>query len=195
MGKHWEQVRRVFEALAYLVKEMDPDGIELRFTNNCSQDDRSQDRRKLVKILNRIIPSGQCQMGIALSKILPQYHHDQPDRRSSWRPAPVKKTGVNIYIFTDGVWSEGNECVDTMIKHIQLLVSKLVQRGQLEGVGIQFIRFGDDPIGRARLELLDNDDLQNYAVQKDIVDTEHATGNVFKMLLASTDGSWDVLRS
>ncbi|KAI2476234.1 SPS1 Serine-threonine protein kinase [Pyrenophora tritici-repentis] len=192
MKKHWEQVRRVFEALAYLVKELDPDGIELRFTNNCSLDDRSKDRRNLIRTLKRVTPSGQCQMGLALSKILPRYPQNQPDKRSSWRPAPAEKTGMNIYIFTDGVWSKENNCVETTVQHIELLVDKLVQSGQLQGVGIQFIRFGDDQVGRERLDFLDNDGLQNYRVATDIVDTEPATGNVFKMLLASTDRSWDV---
>ncbi|KAI1577344.1 SPS1 Serine threonine protein kinase [Pyrenophora tritici-repentis] len=192
MKKHWEQVRRVFEALAYLVKELDPDGIELRFTNNCSLDDRSKDQRNLIRTLKRVTPSGQCQMGLALSKILPRYPQNQPDKRSSWRPAPAEKTGMNIYIFTDGVWSKENNCVETTVQHIELLVDKLVQSGQLQGVGIQFIRFGDDQVGRERLDFLDNDGLQNYRVATDVVDTEPATGNVFKMLLASTDRSWDV---
>jgi hypothetical protein len=36
MEVHWGDVLRTFDALAYLVKEMDPDGIELRFVNSCS---------------------------------------------------------------------------------------------------------------------------------------------------------------
>jgi hypothetical protein len=63
--------------------------------------------------------------------------------------------------------------------------------GRLEHVGIEFIRFGDDEVGKMRLEFLDNDGLQNYNVPGDIVDTEPSTGNVFKMLLASTDRAWD----
>ena len=61
----------------------------------------------------------------------------------------------------------------------------------MQHVGIQFIRFGNDAIGKQRLEYLDNDKLQHYTVPMDIVDTEPSTGNVFKMLLASTDPSWN----
>ncbi|KAI4643857.1 hypothetical protein J4E93_006870 [Alternaria ventricosa] len=85
----------------------------------------------------------------------------------------------------------GSHCVSVIQNHITHLVDNLWKAGKLQHVGIQFIRFGDDPIGKQRLEYLDNDNLKHYEVPGDIVDTEPSTGNVFKMLLASTDPSWD----
>jgi hypothetical protein len=191
MQQHWREVKKVFEALAYLVKLMDPDGIELRFANSCEHDDRQKHRNGLMKNFEKVKPGGQCQMGIALNKILPKYYRTQMDKRSSRSSRVEEKPPVNIYILTDGVWSQGQECISNVQDHITRLVNHLWETGRLEHVGIQFIRFGDDEIGRQRLDILDNDQRQYYEVPRDIVDTEPSTGNIFKMLLGSTDGNWD----
>ncbi|RYN69915.1 hypothetical protein AA0119_g5904 [Alternaria tenuissima] len=191
MHQHWKEVKRVFEALAYLVKTKDPDGIELRFANSCEHDDRQKHRNGLMKNFEKVKPGGQCQMGIALNKILPNYYRTQMNKRSSWSSRVEEKPPVNIYILTDGVWSQGQECLSTVQDHITRLVNHLWETGRLEHVGIQFIRFGDNEIGRQRLDILDNDQKQYYEVPRDIVDTEPSTGNIFKMLLGSTDGNWD----
>ncbi|KAI4948051.1 hypothetical protein J4E91_006044 [Alternaria rosae] len=195
MKPYWKEVQRVFEALAYLVKHMDPDGIELHFANSPEHKGRSKDRKSLTKKFERVKPYGQCQMGIALSNILPLYyqnsHQKSTSKRSSLSLRVEEKPPVNIYILTDGVWSPESYCVSTIQAHITNLVNNLWKAGKLQHVGIQFIRFGNDVIGKQRLDYLDNDNLQHYTVPMDIVDTEPSTGNVFKMLLASTDPSWD----
>jgi hypothetical protein len=195
MRQHWSDVRRVFEALAYLVKPMDKDGIELHFANNCEHNGREKDRKRLTRKFETVRPNGQCQMGIALDKILPKYYpdqrHDHTNKRSSWSPRVVEKPPVNIYILTDGVWSPGQHCLSTIQQHITSVVNHLVTTGKLQHVGIQFIRFGDDETGKERLDILDNDGLKHYEVPIDIVDTEPSTGDVFKMILGSTDPSWD----
>jgi len=195
MRPHWKEVQRVFEALAYLVKTMDPDGIELHFANSPEHKGRDKDRKRLTRKFDKVKPYGECQMGIALSNILPLYyqnpHRNPTSKRSSLSLRAEEKPPVNIYILTDGVWSPDKYCVSTIQNHITNLVDNLWKAGKLQHVGIQFIRFGNHPIGKQRLEYLDNDDLKHYDVPGDIVDTEPSTGNVFKMLLASTDPSWD----
>ena len=193
MREHWDEVKSTFEALAYLVKTMDPDGIELHFANSPEHKDRSKYRRSLMKKFDKVKSDGQCQMGIALSNILPLYYqnlHPDPTSKRSSLLRIEERPPVNIYILTDGVWSPDLYCVPTMQSHITNLVDNIWKAGKLQHVGIQFIRFGNDAIGKQRLEYLDNNNLQHYKVPIDIVDTEPFTGNVFKMLLASTDPSW-----
>ena len=195
MRQHWVEVKSVFEALAYLVKPMDRDGIELHFANSRELNGREKHRKGLTKRLEKVKPNGQCQMGIALSDILPKYYQNQHQTASNKRtfgsPRVVEKPPVNIYILTDGVWSPGQHCLSVIQGHITRLAHHLAETGRFEHVGIQFIRFGDNETGKERLEILDNDELKHYKVPIDIVDTEPSTGNVFKMLLASTDPSWD----
>ena len=193
MLTHWDEVLEVFEAIAYLVKDKDPDGIEVRFMNSCQHDCRAKDRKKLIKRFGRVTPSGQCPLGVALHRILPTYYPGQTSKRSSWLSKPAgDQPGVNIYILTDGVWSEGEECFSTVQSQIRQLASRLGEAGKLEHVGIQFIRFGNDEVGRERLNTLDDD---GAPLHRDIVDTEPSTGNVFKMLFGSIDRTWDNGRS
>ncbi|KAI4657229.1 uncharacterized protein J4E79_007846 [Alternaria viburni] len=181
--------------LAYLVKSLTPDGIELHFANSPERKGRSKDRKSLIRKFEMVKPYGQSQMGIALSNILPPYYQNQQQsaasKRFSFAPRVEEKPSVNIYILTDGVWSPGSYSVTTIQDHIKNLTKNLWKAGKLQHVGIQFIRFGNDALGKQRLEYLDNDNLQHYTVPMDIVDTEPSTGNVFKMILASTDPSWD----
>lgn len=198
MKKHWETVKNVWDALAYLVKKMDKDGIEIRFANSRTQNGQHKDRDSLRRRLKNVKPGGQCNMELALSDLLPDcYPSDPPStrRRSlSLRQRPKERSGVNIYILTDGVWSQEDDPLCGVQKHIRLCVDRMNAEAQLKYVGIQFIRFGNDPIGKERLERLDNG-LQQYDVKMDIIDTEPADGNVFKMLLGSTDSAWDRLDS
>jgi hypothetical protein len=90
----------------------------------------------------------------------------------------------------NGVWSQGEDDLCGVQEHIQILVNKLIDSGKLKHVGIQFIRFGNDPAGKERLRRLD-DELLGYNIEKDIVDTEPANGNIFKMLQGSTSSIWD----
>jgi len=193
MLPHWDEVLKVLEALAYLVKNMDPDGIDVQFMNSCQHNCRGKNRKDLIKKFRKVIPSGQCPIGVALHRVLPAYYPKQTSKRTSWLSKPVgDQPGVNIYILTDGVWSEGQECFSTVQSHIRQLASRLGEVGKLEHVGIQFIRFGDDEVGTKRLDTLDDD---GAPLDRDIVDTEPSTGNVFKMLFGSTDRTWDNGRS
>lgn len=60
---------------------------------------------------------------------------------------------LSLYILTDGVWQPG--C--TLVTEIKTLVS-LLQEHKLSNkhIGIQFIRFGNDPRGTRRLQKLDS---------------------------------------
>lgn len=188
MKDHWRDALRVFLALGYIVKGKDPDGMEIRTTMDPSFKKRSKKRRPLLNALSNDRLGGQCDISLTFSQILRELHleniKNSQGSRFLWRK---QKVGVNIYILTDGVWEEGNEWLPTMIESIQNLITNGMQRGQL---GIQFIQFGNDPTGTQRLQMLD-DDLDGYGVKKDFIDTEHATGNVFKMLLGSIDATID----
>ena len=87
MKPYWKEVQRVFEALAYLVKVLTPDGIELHFANSPEHKGRDKDRKRLTRKFDRVKPYGECQMGVALSNILPLYyqnpHRNPISKRSS----------------------------------------------------------------------------------------------------------------
>ena len=156
MGRHWKEVRDVFAHLAYIVKDADPDDIELLFTMS-SDEYRSHRTTPLLNVLDGRRPQGICNIRSPLSEVLKGYQarlKGQKTSRWSRRPQnPGKVRRQTLYVFTDGIWQP--ECdVTEIIKH---LVDCLKEYDLIrEQFGIQFIRFGDDPEGVKKLEHLDS---------------------------------------
>ncbi|CAI6340153.1 unnamed protein product [Periconia digitata] len=196
MDTHWNNVLDTFGALAYLVKSKDPDGIEIRYTSNPTYYDRNKDRKPLFQKLSRSTRGGNCDIGLTLGRVLKELGPDGSKNllsrlglhKSNYKP---KKWGVNIYIFTDGIWQDGDGWVDRIVQAMKRLEDQGMEKGQL---GIQFIQFGDNAEGTRRLKILD-DELRQYGVMQDFVDTEHWTGNAYKMLLGAIDPGWDQART
>ena len=155
MGRHWKEVRDVFAHLAYIVKDADPDGIELLFTIS-SDARRSKHTTPLLDLLDSTGPQGASNIRSQLSEVLKEYQArlkgQKPSRWSRHRHSPGRVRRQTLYVFTDGVWQPDCD-VTEMIKHlVDCLKEHNLYREQF---GIQFIRFGDDPEGIQRLEHLD----------------------------------------
>ena len=167
MKPHWNKVKDTLNALAYLVKSADPDGIDLYFTNS-GYEAHSKDRKGLMKVFNTVKPEGKCIMKIALGKILESYKLEpmmvQNGRLFSRKKK--QKWGLSVYVLTDGVWDDGVDELCGVHEPIATLVRKLSKNGKMEHhVGIQFIRFGDDATGKKRLDSLDNG-LRRFKIKK-----------------------------
>lgn len=191
MQTHWPHVKRAFRTLGYLVKGFDRDGIEIRFSVSLATEGRSKNRKKLIAILDSVRPGGQCNMALALGKVLQKYTSEDRNERSLKIFSRSKsKWGLSLYVLTDGIWEDDEQLKD-VAKAVKSLVDKLDARDMPRGnVGIQFIQFGNDPVGTKRLKFLD-DELTSLGVSTDIIDTEPYDGNVYKILLGSIDAQWD----
>ena len=155
MGRHWKEVRDVFAHLAYIVKDADPDGIELLFTMS-SDARRSHHTTRLLDLLDSTKPQGTSNIRSPLSEVLKEYQArlkgQKPSRWSIHRHSLGRVRRQTLYVFTDGIWQPDCD-VTEIIKH---LVDCLKEHNLIrEQFGIQFIRFGDDPEGVKRLEHLD----------------------------------------
>ena len=146
------EVRKTFEALAYLVKGVDPDGIDLHFTNS-PRSARVRTRGQALYHLDRLTSQGQSDTPQALETILDQgsgsEEHSLPPRHRETRDA-------SIYIFTDGVWNE-----NFSIRVSELIRNPVTRLAPGGSFNIQFIRFGDDDVGFSRLRELD-EELQTF---------------------------------
>lgn len=162
MRNHWREVQNLFGLLAYMVKDSDPDGIELYFTIS-SNKYKSKHTKQLVKALGNKTYEGNSNIRSSLKNIVQQYKDGlkepitpTPSRwnlvgRSTAIAGPVRDQ--NVYVFTDGVWQP--DCDPTEI--IESLVASLKEHKVLkEQFGIQFISFGTDQEGLAMLERLDS---------------------------------------
>ena len=158
MQGFWKEVLYLFEPLTYLLKESDPDGIELYFTMS---DDSYRSRRssKLVEALkNNTPPQGKSNIRTPLKRILKNYQTKlREDRQAPWNrwlsiaQGPVRPQ--NLYIFTDGVWQPRCDIKDIVEDFVRFLKEQGLPREQF---GIQFISFGNNVKGLDRLARLDS---------------------------------------
>ncbi|XTI93229.1 kinase-like protein [Cenococcum geophilum] len=186
MCEHWDKVLDLLDTLAYIVKPLDPDGVEIYFTIN-DEHYTKRNSSDLVRIAERARPlkcsSRLSNISIKLGSILEDYEKGLKKPERGWfGPREVRKK--SIYVFTDGVWRPQADAAGP----IKSLVSTLEQlRKPRNQIGIQFIQFGGDVDGHARLAYLDS----QMGLSMDIVDTEPCNGNVWKMLLGALDPWFD----
>ncbi|TVY55320.1 Aurora kinase A [Lachnellula cervina] len=213
MKPHWDKsddspgVVKVFEALSYLVKETDDDGIDLLFTVSGERVSARKSTTKLVQLVKEREHKGNTDINLRLNSLFDDYKAEFHKRKNIFSKDPKKVKPLSLYILTNGVWEEGSDLGEI----IQRLVGKLENVGKTrEQVGIEFISFGADPVGLGRMEYLDSKlNLSMYAVflafefsldptkanldlqNRDVIDHEPSKGNVWKMLLGSFNNTWD----
>lgn len=171
MRKHWEKVIRVFEVLAYFAKQADPDNMELYFTHSKERVQRKH-RKELIRIIKKADTKGRCNMKNRLARVLEKWIEEFEKSKNKRRIIPAMfsfhkpKDGVNIYVFTDGVWLDGPSPVCGVDEPIKETVDKLIAKGfSTDHVGIQFIRFGKHDKGIKRLLQLDCEP-KKFQIQK-----------------------------
>jgi hypothetical protein len=105
-------------------------------------------------------------MKMALGRILEGVGKNLDEHNKKWSlfSSKKKKWGVSIYILTDGVWQSGPQPLCGVEEPIAKIVEKLTEYDSLSSkVGIQFICFGNDPVGTARFGQLDSD-LERFGI-------------------------------
>jgi hypothetical protein len=157
MSGHWGEVTDVFEALSYILKYVDPDGLDLSFTV-------SGESLKNYKVTSTLVQSvrdrksrlkGTTDMNLKLTTLLENYQAalEKPPRevKSLFRRKPVRP--LNLYILTDGIWEAKCDAEGP----IRRLIKKLADlgKGRIQ-VGIEFISFGNNIAGLQRMDHLDS---------------------------------------
>lgn len=136
MATVWPDVKRVFEALSYVVKGMSPDGTELFFT--ISYDTwRRKDTFDLVEYLEKKTTGGETNISYRLDLQLQTYRA----RLYAAKGAKGKKAVVrpmSFYILTNGEWGKGVDPKVSIKEMANFLIASKMTRGQ---VTIQFISF------------------------------------------------------
>ncbi len=152
MQCHQLEVRDHLDHLVYMVKETDPDGVELRFSM-FKDKLRFKNTKPLLEAFDRKMAEGESNIRIPLLQILEEYEEklENRARKKRWSRGPVRP--LNLYILTDGVWQPHCDATEIISDMVNMLTKYGVRR---ENFGIQFIRFGNDADGIARLEKLDS---------------------------------------
>ena len=155
MRPHREDVLSVVSFLAYLLKDMDDDGLDVRFTQSTERKNAGR-TSKLLEVVSKVAFKGISDMRTRLSQIL-QEHKIKFGTRAPpsgyWykRPRETQKP-LSFYILTDGKW-QPNEVGPIILSLVESMKEKKLHK---DHVGIQFIRFGQDSKGIDRLNHLDH---------------------------------------
>jgi hypothetical protein len=153
MAEHWPTVHKVFEALSYIVKEADKDGISLYFTISETHEENAKRTSQLLSILDRVQTqenNSTSNIDLRLGKILDDYKNNL-DSKMRWYKSETKP--LSLYILTDGLWDSGSGGVEP-IRNAALKLKDLQMNPHQ--IGIQFVTFGNDPDGWKRLRQLDD---------------------------------------
>ncbi|KAK1751003.1 hypothetical protein QBC47DRAFT_83115 [Echria macrotheca] len=212
MSQHWEEATYVLKILAWRALDYDSDGIELFFTDPTTTakvptgKNQKQEVNHFLKAMERAKPKDpggknhtETSITAQLSKIFPP--------GTPYLEGERKKT---VLILTDGRW-KGQKYpteVDELLKFTILSIAgqdpKTLQSTSREPAGnptwqevfeevrpitLQFIAFGHDNEGWARMKRLD--DFMQQEGLPDVIDMEPSTGDTYKMLLGSISKSWD----
>jgi hypothetical protein len=156
MAPHWDRLTQVFEALSYILKYVDPNGLDLSFTNCQEALTKAKTTTPLVDLVKarRGHLEGTTDMNLRLTEILEAYQAElEHPKKSFYTRKPILTRPLNIYILTDGIWEPNCDASGP----IKSLVNKLNQlgKGRIQ-VGIQFISFGDNQRALERLDVLDS---------------------------------------
>ncbi|KAI1747622.1 hypothetical protein F4782DRAFT_418939 [Xylaria castorea] len=209
MKRFWQHASYLLRVLVMRSLGYDDNGMELQFTNDADEKWRVSPKRNqkpedfLVKMgdadpKKRRTTISKTDMVASLSLILENHLRKNSDGRKL-------KRHLTILVLTDGLWEINNELdVDnylvTFIKRIpeenwepetqlKTTVTSNKSPSRPRPISIQFIRFGHHPNAIARLNRLDNElkdrpELLRTSIP-DIIDTEDANMDVYKMFLGS----------
>ena len=213
MKSHKRLAVSLFEALAYVVKETDPDGLDLYFTDPTAPGPvHGKDTRRLVKAVETRRFDKNVDLTGKLTKILEDYEMRLQGGGKGWfsflksRGRPPRP--MTVYIFTDGAWCSKyrTEMQDLMVTVEDILSKANADESHL---GIQFIRFGEEVEESDELQqicgfmkrcsasrllsTLKNPPMLTHV--RNIIDVEPLNkGNVWKMLLG-TSTHWNSWRT
>ena len=156
MEEHWEKVCNVLDVLAYIVKDLESERVELYFTIS-TQNKTSTTTMALLDPLYSKSHKGCTDINLRLNEIIDKYKtklEHSPSKILSYLKKEQSIRPLNLYILTDGVW-ETQSRPDSLIIS---LVDKLIKHDKTrQQVGIQFISFGSHPLGLDRMRKLESE--------------------------------------
>lgn len=183
MRPYWEAAADLADLLVYITKRKDPNGVELYFLSANKLHGTYKDSSRIRNDIRRHGANAFTSLTQCFDDDIRRYAREVRHTSSiPHRGYPLKRS---IYVLTDGVLGNGvdSDGHDAIRMLVNSLVDARLPRGQ---IGIQFIRFGDDAAGKRRLRELDE-----LGLSLDLVDTEPATENVYKMLLGAINERFD----
>ncbi|KFY38314.1 hypothetical protein V494_04413 [Pseudogymnoascus sp. VKM F-4513 (FW-928)] len=186
MDQYWYNARYLLKTLLLKATGQDENGMDLSFTSGNVSVRGSNDLAKFMKAMDDSKPQPRLHihtdMRRSLGDIFHKYYQGATRRDAK---------NLTVIVFTDGMWDgmEDKDEVGNLIIAFAKKLQKTVGDLKARPVSIEFVQFGKALEAANRLRRLD-DDLVVSGIP-DIVDSEHCSGDVNKMLLGSFVEEYD----
>ena len=155
MFHYWAEARELLDLLGKLVKNYDPNGVDIYFTTPFKRYLKVRKTTHLMEIFDRHRPNRGhdiSDMSARLSDTVSEYQKDLTRKHWHIPGRPRNARPLSLYVFTDAVWQP----VCDVAAVIKSLVNTLKQQNlHKQQIGIQFIQFGNEPRYTRRLQDLD----------------------------------------
>lgn len=152
--------------MAHELKPLDTNGMELKFMisddiltaktatglTSVLESHRRKGKSNINERLGSILQGYEADLA-SFSKRMREYREASGHKRVLLKRKPTQVKPLNIYIFTDGKWEKDNDATDIIRSAADCLRKYNRSRHQL---GIEIVRFGDDPDAKLRLQALDD---------------------------------------
>ncbi|XXG99358.1 hypothetical protein Hte_005695 [Hypoxylon texense] len=185
MTPYWEAMTTVLETLVSKVETLDKDGLDIEFTIGNQHNSHGVSGSKVLskfkgakqESLSRSFPIG-TDMAKTLTHIFDGYLRGV-------------RRATTLIILTDGIWPG---TVDS--RNVEVSIAEFLKKPMLEKklekrwFTIQFISFGHQTPDI--LNHLDDEIGKTYSIP-DVIDTEHVSGDVYKMILGSFVDRFDAI--
>ncbi|KAL9021295.1 MAG: hypothetical protein Q9185_001500 [Variospora sp. 1 TL-2023] len=193
MEPHWAWAKALLKVLVRKIAGQDENGLDLSFVFGAEKlENQKSNSRNWERAMERAKPwpgtrtNMKTPMGEIFSSFLKQVQQDTRHRPTK----PVRK--LTLIVLTDGIWAgmgnsqaSVNEIIVKFVQQVKSVIGDLMD----PPVSIEFIQFGNDQEATYRLRQLDSG--MKWHGIPDVIDTEHASGDVNKMLLGSFVKEYD----
>lgn len=167
----WEEARDALAGLVSLVKDRDPDGIDVHFLNSPRNLLSCTNPEAVRALFESVTPDGATPTGAKIEELMMEYLDAieiAKQCKATGRPFPehfVEPRKRNYLVITDGAPTDDLE--DVIVSIARRLDQSHFPLSQL---GFSFIQVGDDPDANEFLQELD-DSISTSQGVRDIVDT------------------------
>lgn len=199
MKPFWYEAQFLVQTLLMKAKGQDTNGMDLLFTLGGVKVEGKEAKMpqkthlkgdpfmEAMKHREAKPTSGHTDITVPLGKLFDKYLTEAKRRTQFGHEV----RNMTLIVLTDGIWAgtQNKEDVKNLIVTFVLELRNIIGKLKKRPVSIEFIQFGDDEDATHRLWLLDNH--LKYDGIEDIIDTEHSTGDINKMLLGSFIPEYD----
>ncbi|KUJ07011.1 uncharacterized protein LY89DRAFT_375144 [Mollisia scopiformis] len=176
----WADVKRLFEALSYIVKPMSPKGTELIFTVSYDAWQR-RDTSELCSFLDKKTCAGETdiswRLGVQFSLYKNRFINEKKKELLGKKFEPVRP--VSFYVLTNGEWRKEGGAVRKVLEDMVAWMKEISKPGWCT---VEFVSFAQSAKAMGHFG-----DLAGLEFDMDVHDCTRWTGNVLKMLRGPLD--------